>query len=78
MNVQHSQITEENFNFAQDAIKKLADYFSNRVVGQNDLKHSLIASIIEYRSLHLSPISFSVSSQSSVGSSSRICSKVII
>ena len=46
MNVQHSQITEENFNFAQDAIKKLADYFSNRVVGQNDLKHSLIASII--------------------------------
>ena len=46
MNVQRSQITEQDFYFAQDAIRKLADYFSNRVVGQNALKHSLIASII--------------------------------
>lgn len=46
MNVQRSQITEQDFHFAQDAIRKLDTYFSNRVVGQNGLKHSLIASII--------------------------------
>ena len=46
MKVQRSQIKEQDFYFAQDAIGKLADYFSKRVVGQNGLKHSLIASII--------------------------------
>ncbi len=46
MSEQRSQITENEFYFAQDVIKKLSGYFSNRVVGQNALKFSLIASII--------------------------------
>ncbi|MBR4831325.1 MAG: MoxR family ATPase [Butyrivibrio sp.] len=45
MNEQNN-ITPEDFAYSQDVIKKLSDYFEAKVVGQNQLKFSLIASII--------------------------------
>ena len=46
MNNQRSTISKENFLFSQEVIGKLSNYFSRRVVGQETLKYSLIASII--------------------------------
>ena len=39
-------ITREEFEYAQDTIKKLSDYFDAKVVGQQNLKFALVASII--------------------------------
>ena len=39
-------LTQEEFAFAQNVIKKLSDYFSEQVVGQEGLKKSLITAII--------------------------------
>ena len=41
-----SKITTEDFEYSQEVIKKLSDYFEAKVVGQKQLKFSLIASII--------------------------------
>ena len=46
MNAQRSTISEQDFVFSQEVIGKLSNYFSRRVVGQEGLKYSLIASII--------------------------------
>ncbi len=46
INEQQSNITSEDFNYSQEVIKKLSDYFEAKVVGQKQLKFSLIASII--------------------------------
>ena len=45
MNIQNN-INQEDFDYSQDVIKKLSDYFDSKVVGQKVLKFSLIASII--------------------------------
>ncbi|MBQ9305151.1 MoxR family ATPase [Butyrivibrio sp.] len=45
MNIQNN-INQEDFDYSQDVIKKLSDYFDSKVVGQRGLKFSLIASII--------------------------------
>ena len=42
----HAALTQEEFEFAQNVIKKLSDYFSEQVVGQEGLKKSLITAII--------------------------------
>ena len=39
-------IPQEEFSFAQSVIAKLGDYFSNRVVGQEGLKKSLITAVV--------------------------------
>ncbi len=39
-------ITEEEFNYSQAVIRKLSDYFDAKVVGQQQLKMSLIGSIL--------------------------------
>ncbi|MBQ8950429.1 MAG: AAA family ATPase [Eubacterium sp.] len=39
-------ITREEFEYAQDTIKRLSDYFDAKVVGQQNLKFALVASII--------------------------------
>ena len=39
-------IPQEEFAFAQSVIKKLGDYFSTRVVGQEELKKSLITAVV--------------------------------
>ena len=39
-------ITEEEFGYSQEVIKKLSDYFDAKVVGQQQLKFSLIGSIL--------------------------------
>ena len=41
-----NSISEQEFFYAQDVIKKLSDYFDAKVVGQQQLKFSLIGSII--------------------------------
>ena len=48
MEVQSSNITitEEEFGYSQEVIKKLSDYFDAKVVGQQQLKFSLIGSIL--------------------------------
>ena len=46
MNNQRSTISKDDFLFSQMVIGKLSTYFSRRVVGQETLKYSLIASII--------------------------------
>ncbi|SFU89701.1 AAA family ATPase [Butyrivibrio sp. INlla21] len=46
INEQQSNITPEDFNYSQEVIKKLSEYFEAKVVGQKQLKFSLIASII--------------------------------
>ena len=48
MEVQNSNITitEAEFNYSQEVIKKLSDYFDAKVVGQQQLKFSLIGSIL--------------------------------
>ena len=43
---QKGGITNEEFEYAQDAIRKLSNYFDEKVVGQQNLKFSMIASII--------------------------------
>lgn len=43
---QGTAITKEEFDYAQDTIKKLSDYFDSKVVGQQNLKFALVASII--------------------------------
>ena len=43
---EHSNINQTDFDYSQDVIKKLSDYFDSKVVGQKGLKFSLIASII--------------------------------
>ncbi len=44
--VNKSIITPEDFHYSQEVIRKLADYFATRVVGQQGLKTSLITSIL--------------------------------
>ena len=39
-------ITEEEYRYSQEVIKKLSDYFDAKVVGQAQLKFSLIGAII--------------------------------
>ncbi|MBR2559244.1 MAG: MoxR family ATPase [Firmicutes bacterium] len=41
-----STITEKEFNYAQKVISEMADYFSSRVVGQEELKFALVAAVI--------------------------------
>ena len=41
-----AKITQEEFRYAQDVIKKLSDYYDAKVVGQQNLKFALVASII--------------------------------
>ena len=41
-----STVPQEDFVFSQDVIRKLTDYFSERVVGQEGLRNSLITSIV--------------------------------
>ncbi len=41
-----NSISEQDFFYAQDVIKKLSDYFDVKVVGQKQLKFSLVGSII--------------------------------
>ncbi|MBO6242917.1 MAG: MoxR family ATPase [Butyrivibrio sp.] len=43
---EHNNINKEDFDYSQDVIRKLSDYFDSKVVGQRGLKFSLIASII--------------------------------
>nr|WP_297765349.1 MoxR family ATPase [uncultured Butyrivibrio sp.] len=40
------KITEEEYNYAQEVIKRLSDYYDAKVVGQQQLKFSLIGAII--------------------------------
>ena len=40
------QISEEEYRYAQEVIKKLSDYYDAKVVGQQQLKFSLIGAII--------------------------------
>ncbi|MBP3279719.1 MAG: AAA family ATPase, partial [Butyrivibrio sp.] len=42
----NSNITEEEFNYSQEVLKKLSDYFENKVVGQSQLKFSLVGAIV--------------------------------
>ncbi len=44
-NANKSTITKEEFEYAQDAIGKLSRYFESKVVGQGQLKFSLIGAI---------------------------------
>jgi MoxR-like ATPase len=46
MNEQNCNITESEYNYAQSVIKKLSDYYDAKVVGQGQLKFSLIGAII--------------------------------
>lgn len=39
-------ITEEEFSYATDVIRKLSDYFDAKVVGQQQLKFSLMGAVI--------------------------------
>ena len=41
-----NSISNEEFDYAQESIKKLSDYFDGKVVGQQNLKFSMIAAII--------------------------------
>ena len=41
-----STVPQKDFEFSQEVIRKLTDYFSERVVGQTDLRNSLITSIV--------------------------------
>ena len=41
-----STVPQEDFVFSQDVIRKLTVYFSERVVGQEGLRNSLITSIV--------------------------------
>ncbi len=41
-----NNISQEDFDYSQEVIRKLSDYFDAKVVGQIQLKFSLIASII--------------------------------
>ena len=41
-----SGITQEEFTYAQETIKKLSDYYDGKVVGQQNLKFALVSSII--------------------------------
>ena len=45
-NIHNGTITKEEFDFSQSVIKKLSDYYSNRVVGQEALRNSLIISVV--------------------------------
>lgn len=42
----NTAITEEDFNYSQEVIRKLAGYYDTKVVGQKWLRQSLIAAII--------------------------------
>ncbi len=42
----NNNISKEEFDYSQEVIRKLSDYFDAKVVGQKQLKFSLIASII--------------------------------
>ena len=48
MEVQSSNITitEEEFGYSQEVIRKLSDYFDAKVVGQKQLKFSLMGAVI--------------------------------
>ncbi len=41
-----SNITQEEFNYAQDVVTKLSQYYDKKVVGQQGLKLSLIAGVL--------------------------------
>ena len=45
-NTNTSAVTQEEFNYAQEVIKKLSAYYDEKVVGQQNLKFALVASII--------------------------------
>ena len=45
-NVHNGTITKEEFDFSQAVIRKLSDYFSTRVVGQEELRNSLIIAVV--------------------------------
>ena len=45
-NVHNAAIQREEFEFSQNVIRKLTDYFSKRVVGQEALRNSLIISVV--------------------------------
>lgn len=42
----NTQISQEEFNYAQGVIKKLSEYYDGKVVGQQNLKFALVAGII--------------------------------
>ena len=44
-NIQNT-ISEEEFRYTQEVIKKLSDYYDNVVVGQENLKFALIHAIM--------------------------------
>lgn len=46
MNIPNSRITEPQMNYARQVIGSLAQYCDRKVVGQRELKHSLIAALI--------------------------------
>lgn len=46
MNEANNKISQEEFNYAQDVIKKISDYYDGKVVGQQNLKFALVSSII--------------------------------
>ena len=46
MQQEQSQMTEREFQYAQETIKKLSDYYSAKMVGQSRLKYVLTAAII--------------------------------
>ncbi len=46
MNNNNNNITEEEFAYSQEVLKKLSDYFENKVVGQAQLKFSLVVAIV--------------------------------
>ena len=46
LNDANNKISQEEFNYAQDVIKKISDYYDGKVVGQQNLKFALVSSII--------------------------------
>ena len=46
VNESNNKISQEEFNYAQDVIKKISDYYDGKVVGQQNLKFALVSSII--------------------------------
>ena len=42
----NNNISESEFAYSQEVIRKMSDYFDDKVVGQKQLKFSLIASIL--------------------------------
>ena len=45
-NSANTQITQEEFSYAQSVIKKISEYYDGKVVGQQNLKFALVAGVI--------------------------------